>query len=83
MKKEIEHSNTPYGYNDTMAMIGHQSIEDILDSDLHSILDAHLAAGKGTDISALMMDAFVYGVIAGKRNERTRRQTKRGGGKGQ
>lgn len=78
MNKGIEHSNTPYRYNDTMEMIGHQNIDDILDSDLHSILDAHLAADKGIDIYALMMDAFVYGVIVGKRNERTRRQTKRG-----
>lgn len=78
MKKGIEHSDKLYGYNDTMAMIGHQNIEDILESDLHSILDAHLAAGKGIDISALMMDAFVYGVIIGKRNERTRCQTKKG-----
>ena len=73
MNKAVEHS--VYTYNDTMTMIGHQNIEDILESDLHSILDAHLAAGKGIDISALMM---VYGVIVGKRNERTRRQTKRG-----
>lgn len=76
MNKAVEHS--VYTYNDTMAMIGHQNIEDILESDLHSILDAHLAAGKGIDISALMMDAFVYGVIVGKRNERTRRQIKKG-----
>lgn len=76
MNKAVEHS--VYTYNDTMAMIGHQSIEDILESDLHSILDAHLAAGKGIDISALMTDAFVYGVIIGKRNERTRRQIRKG-----
>ena len=78
MNKGIDHSNTPYGYNDTMEMIGRQNIADILESDLHSILDAHLAAGKGIDISILMMDSFVYGVIIGKRNERTRRQIKKG-----
>lgn len=76
MNIAVEHS--VYEYNDAMALIGYQNIDNILDSDLHSILDAHLAAGEGIDISALMMGAFVYGVIIGKRNERTRRRISKG-----
>ncbi len=67
-------NKNPYEANETMKLLGHQYITEIITKEAKKQMEEIAAARKYTTTFVTAMDMFVLGYIHGKRAERARRK---------